>query len=169
MSTSKIEQFVIHRRQQISLRVRLYALIDGLLYASTNGTSPLERSSVAIAIFDGTPDESLADAGPWLIDYERAPSHIQHSLNILAAGPNGVSWLVSAYPFEALATELCERLDVRLPDGRVALLRYYDARIMHDIASLFESTQRMQFFLATYDWLVEVNGQITGVHPACLS
>ncbi len=82
-----------------------------------------------------------------------------------AAGDTGVSWLVSAYSFGALASELCERLNVRLPDGRVALLRFYDARVMPHMASLFELTQRVQFFSPTYNWLVETNGQLTGVHP----
>ncbi|WP_230964529.1 DUF4123 domain-containing protein, partial [Burkholderia stagnalis] len=80
-------------------------------------------------------------------------------------GATGVSWLISAYPIESLADELRNRLDVRLPDGRTALLRFYDARIMADIASLMEFTQRMQFFVATFDWLVEVNGKLKGVHP----
>jgi hypothetical protein len=124
--------------------VRLYALVDGLLYNSADDATPLARSNGAIALFDDTPDASLA----------------KHT-----AGAIGVSWLVSAYSFAALAGELRERLDVRLPDGRVALLRFYDARVMPDIAKLFKLTQRVQFFSSTYDWLVETNGQLTGVHP----
>ncbi|WP_246216412.1 DUF4123 domain-containing protein [Paraburkholderia agricolaris] len=108
---------------------------------------------------------SLADAGPWLIGCEIAPPQVRASLAVHAAGDTGVSWLVSAYSFGALASELCERLNVRLPDGRVALLRFYDARVMPHMASLFELTQRVQFFSPTYNWLVETNGQLTGVHP----
>lgn len=73
--------------------------------------------------------------------------------------------MMNTNSFEALAGELRDRLDVRLPDGRVALLRFYDARVMPDMAKLFELTQRVQFFSSTYDWLVETNGQLTGVHP----
>ncbi|MFG7152706.1 DUF4123 domain-containing protein, partial [Burkholderia pseudomallei] len=83
----------------------------------------------------------------------------------LAAGPVGMSWLISAYPFERLAAELREHLDVRLPDGRTALLRFYDARIMPDIARVMRDAQRSHFFVATYDWLVEIDGRLTGVHP----
>lgn len=165
MTTSKIHAFFAERQQQISLPVRLYALVDGLLYTSAGDTSPLARSNGAIALFDYTPDASLADAGPWLIDYEIAHPQIRASLAMHAAGATGVSWLVSAYSFGALAGELRERLDVRLPDGRVALLRFYDARVMPDMAKLFELTQRVQFFSSTYDWLVETNGQLIGVHP----
>lgn len=116
-------------------------------------------------MFDGTPDASLADAGPWLLDYERAGGNVRRSLAAMAGGPTGVSWLISAYPIESLADELRRRLDVRLPDGRTALLRFYDARIMADMALLMELTQRMQFFVPTFNWLVEVNGKLKGVHP----
>jgi aromatic ring-cleaving dioxygenase len=165
MTTSKIHAFFVQRQRQISLPVRLYALVDGLLYNSADDATPLARSNGAIALFDDTPDASLADAGPWLIDYEIAHPQMHASLAKHTAGAIGVSWLVSAYSFAALAGELRERLDVRLPDGRVALLRFYDARVMPDIAKLFKLTQRVQFFSSTYDWLVETNGQLTGVHP----
>ncbi|NBJ20270.1 DUF4123 domain-containing protein, partial [Burkholderia thailandensis] len=101
----------------------------------------------------------------WLIDYALAPGPIRRVLAELAAGPVGMSWLVSAYPFERLAAELRERLDVRLPDGRTALFRFYDARILPDIARVMNDAQRSQFFVATYDWLVEIDGRLTGVHP----
>ncbi len=83
----------------------------------------------------------------------------------MAAGPTGVSWLISAYSIESLADELRHRLDVRLPDGRMALFRFYDARIAADMTSLMSLTQRLQFFVPTFDWLVEVNGTLNGVHP----
>ncbi|OJB37514.1 hypothetical protein BGV57_23285 [Burkholderia ubonensis] len=165
MTDTTIEAFFAKRQQQLTMQVHLYALVDGLLYADAADASPLQRSQSAVALFDGTPDASLADAGPWLIDYERAAGAIRQTLSIMASGSTGVSWLISAYPIESLADELRNRLDVRLPDGRTALLRFYDARIMAGMASLMEFTQRMQFFVATFDWLVEVNGKLKGVHP----
>ncbi|KWC46625.1 DUF4123 domain-containing protein [Burkholderia ubonensis] len=165
MTDTTIEAFFAKRQQQLTMQVHLYALVDGLLYADAADASPLQRSQSAVALFDGTPDASLADAGPWLIDYERAAGAIRQTLSIMASDSTGVSWLISAYPIESLADELRNRLDVRLPDGRTALLRFYDARIMADMASLMEFTQRMQFFVATFDWLVEVNGKLKGVHP----
>jgi hypothetical protein len=52
-----------------------------------------------------------------------------------------------------------------MPDGRTALLRFYDARLMSEIADLLSFTQRIEFFVPTLDWLVEVNGELTRVHP----
>ncbi len=165
MTDVSIEAFFIKRQQQLTMLVHLYALIDGLLFAHAARGSPPQRSQAAIALFDGTPDASLADAGPWLLDWERASANVRRALTAMAGSSIGVSWLISAYPIESLADELRRRLDVRLPDGRMALLRFYDARIMADMASLMELTQRMQFFVPTFDWLVEVNGKLKGVHP----
>ncbi|MBR8305265.1 DUF4123 domain-containing protein [Burkholderia cenocepacia] len=165
MTENSIEAFFFKRQQQLTMQVHLYALVDGLLYADAAGGSSPQRSQSAIAVFDGTQDASLADAGPWLFAYDAAAGNIRRTLSTMASSPTGVSWLISAYPIESLADELRSRLDVRLPDGSIALLRFYDARIMADMASLMEFTQRMQFFVPTFDWLVEVNGKLRGVHP----
>ncbi|RQR45607.1 MULTISPECIES: DUF4123 domain-containing protein [unclassified Burkholderia] len=165
MADISIESFFATRQQQLAMQVHLYALVDGLLFEDAAGGSPPERSQGAVALFDGTSDASLADAGPWLLDYERAGGNVRRSLSVMASGPAGVTWLISGYPIESLADELRGRLDVHLPDGHTALLRFYDARIMADVASLMELTQRMQFFVPTFNWLVEVNGKLKGVHP----
>ncbi|MCM2552720.1 DUF4123 domain-containing protein [Burkholderia glumae] len=163
MDSTAIQAFFDTRRQQLSTTVRLYALVDGLLYADQAGVP--QRSQASVALFDQTPDASLADAGPWLFDYELASGATRAGLASLAAGAGGVSWLISAYRVDALADELRRRLDARLPDGRTALLRFYDARIMPDIAATMELSQRMQFFVVVFDWLVERDGRLTGVHP----
>lgn len=162
MQPSKIEVYFAQRQAQASLPVRLYALVDALLYGRGE---TVERPAATIGLFDGTPDASLADAGPWLIDFADASSAVQQFLFTMGAGDEGVSWLVSAYPFPALAEELAGRLNARMPDGRTALLRFYDARLMSEIARLFSFTQRIEFFVPTFDWLVEINGELTKVHP----
>jgi len=165
---STIDTYFAQRQAQATLPLRLYALIDALLYAATAASGDdesVERPASAIALFDGTPDASLADAGPWLIDVEQATGDVRQSLFAMGAGAQGVSWLVSAYPFASLADELRARLDARMPDGRTALLRFYDARLMSEIADLLSFTQRIEFFVPTLDWLIEVNGELTRVHP----
>lgn len=165
MQPSPIENYLAQRQAQTSIPVRLYALIDALLYTRVPNAAPLERSAATTALFDGTPDASLADAGPWLIDIAQASIAMRRTLSELAAGADGVSWLISAYPFRSLAQELRERLDVRMPNGRTALLRFYDARLIGDIARLLSFSQRAEFFVSTFDWLIEINGALTRVHP----
>jgi hypothetical protein len=165
MPLSQLERYLTQRRVQTSLPVRLYALVDGLLYGDAFGANALERCSAAIALFDETPDASLADAGPWLIDFEGASTATRQAVLELAAGAAGVSWLTTAYRFESLAKELRERLDVRMPNGGTALLRFYDARVMGDIARVLSLSQRAAFFVPTFDWLVQIHGELIRVHP----
>jgi hypothetical protein len=165
VQTSKIEHYFVQRQVQVSLPVRLYGLVDALLYERASGSPPLERSTSAIALFDSTPDASLADAGPWLIDFAQTAQAVRQSLFNLGANSEGASWLISAYPFEVLADELRGRLNARMPDGRTALLRFYDARLIGDIAALLTFTQRIEFFVPTFDWLVQIDDELTRVHP----
>ncbi|WP_186206330.1 DUF4123 domain-containing protein [Burkholderia gladioli] len=162
MHPEKIETYFQQRQAQASLPLRLYALVDALLYGRGE---QVKRPAATIGLFDGTQDASLADAGPWLIDFESATDSVRQVLFSMGGRADGVSWLVSAYPLPDLAHELTGRLDARMPDGRTALLRYYDARLMVEIASLFSFAQRIEFFVPTFDWLVQINGELTRVHP----
>ncbi|WDD93501.1 DUF4123 domain-containing protein [Burkholderia sp. FERM BP-3421] len=101
-------------------------------------------------------DESLADAGPWLLD--ATPAQSRHPLRRLANSDSGISWLISTTSIATLADELRDRLDVRLPDGRTALFRFYDARIAPDLSRLMDPMQRHRFFSVACNWHTEVNG-----------
>ncbi|MDN8011624.1 DUF4123 domain-containing protein [Burkholderia multivorans] len=152
-------------QQRASLPLRLFALADGLLYSELSGSAPVRSTESAMALLDGTPDASLADAGPWLFDYERADSATRDVLTRLAQGEFGVNWIISAYQSRQLAGELRDRLDATLPDGRTAMLRYYDARVMRYFAPALTSTERTMFFSPTFDWLLEIDGHLFRAHP----
>lgn len=156
------------RRRQHTVPVRLYALFDGVLYQDRNGTVP-DRTAACLALLDDTPDESVANAGPWLVDCEATSMSVSTALSSLAASSLGVSWLISAYPMTALADHLRANLDVELPDGQLALLRFHDARLMPSIASVMTPVQRLAFFVTVFDWLVEYDGHLIEIarnaHP----
>ncbi|WP_332112532.1 DUF4123 domain-containing protein [Burkholderia sp. IMCC1007] len=145
--------------------MRLFALIDGLLYSEVAGTAPKRVDGSAMALLDATPDASLADAGPWLFDVERAGTDAGSTLTKLAQSEYGVNWIVSAYQPIQLASELRDRLDATLPDGRSAMLRYYDARVMRHFAPALSSTELPMFFSPMFDWLIEIDGQLFRAHP----
>ncbi|MFP3502028.1 DUF4123 domain-containing protein [Burkholderia sp. SIMBA_062] len=152
-------------QERASLPLRLFALADGLLYSELSGSAPVRSGETAMALLDGTSDASLAEAGPWFFDYERADSATRDVLGRLAQGEYGVSWIISAYQPRQLAGELRERLDATLPDGRTAMLRYYDARVMRHFAPALTSAERTIFFSPAFDWLIEIDGQLFRAHP----
>lgn len=89
MDFTAFQAFFDTRQQQLLTTGRLYALVDGLLYADQAGVP--QRSHASLALFDRTPDVSLADAGPWLFDYEFASGAMRAGLALLAAGAGGAS------------------------------------------------------------------------------
>ncbi|GAB1829225.1 DUF4123 domain-containing protein [Achromobacter xylosoxidans] len=162
--TNQIEQYLTSRQQQTTYPLRMYGLVDGLLYAEISSDLGLFRSASSIALFDGTPDAALANAGPWLLDCTDNPDSHMASLRQLGDGAIGCVWIISGYAAEDLAAALRARLNVRMPNGSTALLRYYDARITSDIAAILTPAQRVWFFAPAQDWLVQRNGQLTTIH-----
>ncbi len=162
--TVQVEEYLSARQQQTAYPVRLYGLVDGLLYAEGGAEVPLSRSSSCIALFDGTADEALANAGPWLLDCSADRDGHMPALQRMGDSALGCIWIVSSYAPEDLAAALRARLDVRMPNGTTALLRYYDARITGDIAALLDSAQRAAFFAPVQDWLTQRDGQLTRIY-----
>lgn len=161
---AQVEEYLTTRQQQTTFPLRLYGLVDGLLYAEVSANRTLFRSASSIALFDGTPDQALANAGPWLLDCTADRDVHIDSLRRLGDSAVGCIWIVSGYAVDDLALTLRARLNVRMPSGCTALLRYYDARITDDIAALLTPAQRAWFFAPAQDWLVQRNGQLFKVH-----
>lgn len=129
----------------------LYALVDGLQYEQCHA-APLAGDAGKIALFEGTDDAPLANAGPWLVEVEQSSQTAITALNELEQASPGVSWLISPQPLQALAQHLRERIDIRMPDGRIALFRYWDPRVMVGLASLMSPLQRQDFFMDIEEW-----------------
>lgn len=162
--TAQVQEYLEACQQQTAYPLRLYGLVDGLLYAEGVAGVPLSRSSCCIALFDGTADEALAKAGPWLLDCSAGGCIYKPALQRMGDSALGCIWIVSSYAPEDLAAALRERLDVRMPNGTTALLRYYDARITGDITALLDPAQRAAFFAPAQEWLTERDGQLTRIY-----
>lgn len=70
-----------------------------------------------------------------------------------------VSWLFTEVPLHGLAQLLQLRLDVRMPDGNTALLRFYDPRVLKGLALTLTPAQREEFFGHIHEWHFVVDGQ----------
>lgn len=160
-----IEDYLAATQQQVSHPLRLYGLADGVLHAHANPAAPLSRSSSCIALFDHTPDHALAHAGPWLLDATDPAGPDRATLKRLGCSGDGCIWLISTHSFADLADALRARLDVRLPSGATALLRYYDARISEQILAVLLITQRAEFFGPVRQWLSQCQGRLTRIYP----
>lgn len=131
--------------------LRLYGLVDGVQYeAHRNERLGLQHG--VTSLFDGTADAALASAGPWLVDVQAAgESWLAHLAELEPQAP-AVCWLIAPQDLAGLAQLLQLNLDLRLPDGRAALLRFWDPRVLAGLAGLLEPEQREAFFGPVHEW-----------------
>ena len=146
---------VLQRYEELSAThkaLRLYALVDGYQYEQHTGERIECRTSVNRALFAGTEDEPLAHAGPWLYDVAAlSPSEVSALSDLEDALP-GVSWLITSVKLDGLAQMLRLKLDGRLPNGRKAIMRFYDPRVLGDLFHVMTTEQRAEFFQLIDEW-----------------
>jgi Domain of unknown function (DUF4123) len=135
-------------------RLLLCALVDGLVFEQMHGRR-LESDQGCVALFDGTDDEALAYAGPWLVNAGHQRDLCDELLVLEATAP-----LVS------LLQLLRRKLDVRLPDGSTGLLRFYDPRVLHSLATTLTDQQREEFFGEINEWHFMRNGRVLRIGRA---
>ena len=138
--------------------LRLYGLVDGLQYETHRGERLDDRHGFA-SLFHGTPDSPLAHAGPWLFDVEAAGDGVTADMGRLEREAPSVTWLISAMDLHDLAQLLQLQLDARLPDGRIALVRFWDPRVLAGLATVLTPKQRETFFAHIYEWHLLHNGE----------
>lgn len=138
--------------------LRLYALVDGAQYQQRLGQAMAQQPGMR-ALFAGTPDEALAHAGPWLIDAESEDASLANELAKLEAEVPAVSWIIAPQDLEGLAQLLQLKLDMKLPDGRCALLRFWDPRVLVTLVQVMDEEQRMSFFAHIEEWHMLHNGK----------
>lgn len=144
----------LHPQQE---HLRLFALVDGQAFQALHGQS-LQPGPGKRALFDGTPDAPLAPAGPWLLDLTQPLTEAEQLLARERDAPH-VSWLLAELTLDGLAQLLQLQLDAWLPDGRTALLRFYDPRVLYGLATTLTAPQRVAFFAHIQEWHFEYEGQ----------
>lgn len=131
--------------------LHLYALVDGLQY-QTHTDKPLKAAPGLSALFAGTPDAALAQYGPWLIEVEQANPAYSLELAVLEKNAPSVVWLIAIQDLQGLTQVLQRNLDVQLPDGRKALLRFWDPRVLVNLARTLDVQQRQELLAPVHEW-----------------
>jgi hypothetical protein len=138
--------------------VRLYALVDGVHYQS-RFYKPLVDANGFFPLFAGTPDAALSHAGPWLVDISGEGRHVVNDLVTLELELPAVSWLTASQDLIGMAQLLQLRMDARLPDGRIALLRFWDPRVFAVVTRTLDERQREEFFHYIHEWYLLLDGR----------
>lgn len=142
--------------------LRLYALVDGVQYRTQFGEPSTPRDGFR-SLFAGTADAALAHAGPWLIDAEQVGTSAVGALAALEQIAPALTWLIAHQTLDGLAQVLQLKLDTELPDGRTALLRFWDPRVLLSLAEVLEPDQREMFFGYIHEWHLLRQGERTWI------
>ncbi len=138
--------------------LRLYALVDGVQY-QTQLCKRIEPGHGLFPLFAGTADAALAHAGPWLVDAALVGEAMVAELTTLEREAPSLTWLIAPQDLDGLRQLLQLRLDVALPDGRSALLRFWDPRVLANLARTLDGAQREEFFGHIHEWHLLHEGQ----------
>ncbi len=135
----------------------LFALVDGLQYERYFGAEIQIEQGVAEPFLNSWPDSRLAFAGPWLFRLNTSVRH-RDNLKKLAEALPAVSWIISSESIENLIFHFKPFLNLQLPDGRSALFRFYDPRVLAEIEFLLDETHYEQLVNRTKEWVFLVDG-----------
>lgn len=132
--------------------LNLYVLVDGALYQQHRERQLEHVPGVVVALFSGTADDALAHAGPWLVDATQVTEAVLRDLIALEKNSPAVTWLFAEAKITGISQLLQLRLDIQLPDGRTALLRFWDPRVLAGLFQLMTGDQRAEFFGHIHEW-----------------
>lgn len=138
--------------------LRLYALVDGVQYQAKLGNT-LQPGSGLFPLFAGTIDAALAHAGPWLLDAASVDEATISQLAELERNTPSLTWMIAFQDLEGLGQLLQLNLDVYLPDRRRALLRFWDPRVLVNLARTLDAAQRQEFFGHIHEWHLLLDGK----------
>ncbi|PBI78117.1 hypothetical protein A9993_25135 [Rahnella victoriana] len=139
-----------------------YALVDGLQFERYYGTELVPQSEIVIPLFSKWPDSRIAFAGPWLIQLNGAMQYhkkLQQLENALPA----VSWIASSLTPEDLSEHLKRFMNVFIPDGKTALLRFWDPRVAERLAMMLDELQHEDLLNNIEEWLYTAGGTINSL------
>ncbi|MGR7525727.1 DUF4123 domain-containing protein [Klebsiella aerogenes] len=84
----------------------------------------------------------------------------REKLRDLEAALPAVSWLLSSAAPEDLVVHLQKNMNVGLPDGRIALLRFQDPRVQVRLEAVLDEQQHEKLTGLMREWLATVDGKV---------
>lgn len=132
-----------------------FALIDGACDPRLEGL--VRQCRDHICLFRGQIDPRIAQVAPWLVRIdERDPL-----LSIWQQHGRGLHWGMMAYSelsLDALRGRFRRSLQAMLPDGTVALFRFYDPRVFNTYLRAATPEERAPWFEGIWQYDVEQDG-----------
>lgn len=129
-----------------------YAVVDAAQDPRLRGL--IARSSSWVCLFAGNVPEALASASPHLVRLTPGEPLFE-AWKTEGRGSNWGIMCLSPQPLEALRRHFRQFLRVKLPDGTVALFRYYDPRVFNTFIRAATPEERAPWFDGILSFSVE--------------
>ena len=141
-----------------------FALVDCAGAPERAGTLQHHAGTAGLqcrCLFDGQPEAAHAQAAPWLMELPLGgvQQPVDHWLAGLEQTEAGLTLLASRVPFEPLFVHLQQQLDIALPDGSLALMRFYDPRAWLRYCQVLSLPQQIELLGPVLEWQVTLRGQ----------
>lgn len=137
----------------------LYALVDGLQFERHLGYEIETRNDVSYPFFDTYPDSKIAFAGPWLFRLNYSEEYRGKLAELETKCPS-VSWLLSPLTPESLLLRFKEFSTIELPNGKCALFRIYDPRVLKNLGSWLEISDCFRLIQDVRRWVFMANDEV---------
>ncbi|WP_240785608.1 DUF4123 domain-containing protein [Rahnella sp. CJA17(1/100)] len=135
-----------------------FALVDGLQYERHFGEEIKTEKGIVAPLFDSGPDSRIQFAGPWLFSLNTTIEYREKLQQLECIYPS-VSWFLSCWTLENVVNHFKPFLNLQLPDGRGALFRFYDPRILKDIELLLAEKEYEELIAGIECWFLTLNGE----------
>lgn len=129
----------------------LYALVDGLQFERHFGYEIEAEKDVSYPFFDTYPDSKIAFAGPWLFRLNCSEENRGKLAELETQYPS-VSWLLSPLKPEDLLLRFKDFSTIELPNGKCALFRFYDPRVLKNLSSWLDISDCFRLIQGVKRW-----------------
>ncbi|WP_176051193.1 DUF4123 domain-containing protein [Burkholderia sp. BCC1644] len=143
----------LERKADDGRAMRLYALVDTRGYQELDTQLAAVRGLRHASLWTDTGLDAYTDIAPYLIAFDRqvlddgdAEQHrVLRQLWLDAVDLHAVTWLCSAWSFDALDAHLRRYVKYALPNGRAYYLFFFDNHVFGRLRRVWSDTQAQQF------------------------
>ncbi|MBJ9968563.1 DUF4123 domain-containing protein [Burkholderia seminalis] len=143
----------LERKADDGRTMRLYALVDTRGYQELDTQLAAVRGLRYASLWTDTGLDAYTDIAPYLIAFDRqvlddrdAEQHrMLRQLWLDAVDLHAVTWLCSAWSFDALGAHLRRYVKYALPNGRAYYLFFFDNHVLARLRRVWSDTQAQQF------------------------
>lgn len=140
------------------MSARWYAVVDGARDDALHQLAQRSRSHACL--FSGALNPALAAAAPYLAAIDEDEPLI-HEWRARGGGRRWGLLCESALGLDALRKHLREFLQAKLPDGTVALFRFYDPGVFATYMQTAAAAERAPWFAGVSRYVAEVAADVT--------